>query len=77
MRISPWSGTGVNMGNCVITTACEDPVPLFKMFDYMLSDEGTLRSQQGEEGVDYTLPEEGKTGINGKPALYLPIAHCG
>ncbi len=73
VRISPWSGTGVNMGNCVITTACEDPVPLFKMFDYMLSDEGTLRSQQGEEGVDYTLPEEGKTGINGKPALYLPI----
>ena len=73
VRISPWSGTGVNMGNCVITTACEDPVPLFKMFDYMLSDEGTLRSQQGEEGVDYTLPEEGKTGINGKPALYFPI----
>ena len=73
VRISPWSGTGFNMGNCVITTACEDPVPLFKMFDYMLSDEGTLRSQQGEEGVDYLIPEEGKTGINGKPALYNPI----
>ena len=70
VRISPWSGTGVNLGNCVITTACEDPVPLFKMFDYMMSDEGTLRSQIGEEGVDYVLPEEGKLGINGKPALY-------
>ncbi len=73
VRISPWSGTGFNMGNCVITTACEDPVPLFKMFDYMLSDEGTLRSQQGEEGIDYTLPDEGATGINGEPALYKPI----
>ena len=73
VRISPWSGTGFNMGNCVITAACEDPVPLFKMFDYMLSDEGTLRSQQGVEGVDYALPDEGVTGINGKPALYNPF----
>ena len=39
VRISPWAGTGFNMGNSVITTACEDPVPLFKMLDYMLSDE--------------------------------------
>ena len=73
VRISPWSGTGFNMGNCVITTACEDPVPLFKMFDYMLSPEATLRANIGEEGVDYYMPEEGKPGINGKPALYNPI----
>lgn len=73
VRISPWSGNGFNMGNCVITTACEDPVPLFKMFDYMLSPEGTLRSQRGEEGVDYTAPHENAPGINGKPALYYVI----
>lgn len=70
VRISPWSGNSFNMGNCVITTACEDPVPLFKMFDYMMSFEGTLRSSIGEEGVDYDPPHEGVAGINGKPALY-------
>ncbi len=70
VRISPWSSVGVQMGDSVITTACEDPVPLFKMLDYMLSDEGTLRAQRGEEGVDYSIPEEGKLGINGKPAIY-------
>ena len=73
VRISPWSGTGFNMGNSVITTACEDPVPLFKMLDYMLSDEATLRSQVGELGVDYNEPDEGAPGINGKPALYAKI----
>lgn len=79
VRISPWSGTGFYMGNCVITTACEDPVPLFKMFDYMLSEEGTLRSQIGELDVDYVMPDEGALGINGKPALYklLPNATTG
>ena len=73
VRISPWAGTGFNMGNSVITTACEDPVPLFKMLDYMLSDEATLRSQVGELGVDYNEPTEGAPGINGKPALYAKI----
>ncbi len=73
VRISPWAGTGFNMGNSVITTACEDPVPLFKMLDYMLSDEATLRSQIGELGVDYNEPTEGAPGINGKPALYAKI----
>ena len=73
VRISPWAGTGFNMGNSVITTACEDPVPLFKMLDYMLSDEATLRSQIGELGVDYNEPTEGAPGINGKPALYDKI----
>ena len=73
VRISPWAGTGFNMGNSVITTACEDPVPLFKMLDYMLSDEATLRSQVGELGVDYNEPTEGALGINGKPALYAKI----
>ncbi len=79
VRISPWSGTGFYMGNSVITTACEDPVPLFKMFDYMLSEEGTLRSQIGELDVDYVMPDEGALGINGKPALYklLPNATTG
>lgn len=70
VRISPWAGTAYYMGNCVITTACEDPVPLFKMLDYMLSDEATLRSQVGEAGVDYLPADEGAVGINGKPALY-------
>ena len=73
VRISPWAGTGFNMGNSVITTACEDPVPLFKMLDYMLSDEATLRSQIGELGVDYNEPDEGAPGINGKPALYAKV----
>ena len=73
VRMSPWAGTGFNMGNSVITTACEDPVPLFKMLDYMLSDEATLRSQVGELGVDYNEPDEGALGINGKPALYAKI----
>ena len=73
VRISPWAGTGFNMGSSVITTACEDPVPLFKMLDYMLSDAATLRSQIGELGVDYNEPDEGAPGINGKPALYAKI----
>ena len=75
VRISPkMSGDGYLIGHTVITSACKDPVPLFKMFDYLLGDlDMTIRINMGVEGEDWTKPGEGEVGINGKPALYKRI----
>jgi len=75
VRISPrMSNEGYEIGHTVITSACADPVPLFKLFDYMLGDVNlTIRLNMGVEGEDWTKPAEGELGINGKQALYKRV----
>ncbi|MDL2317839.1 extracellular solute-binding protein [Eubacteriales bacterium OttesenSCG-928-A19] len=52
----------------VITTACEDPVAMFRLFDYMMSEEACLRSRYGEKGVDWDDPAPGDISIFGTEA---------
>lgn len=53
--------------NGVITSACEHPEEVFKLFDLMLSEEGSL-SKYGTQGVDWDYAEEGDVSIYGTPA---------
>lgn len=46
----------------VITTACADPVPLTKWYDYFYTEEGSLFANFGIEGLSYTF-------VGGKPTL--------
>lgn len=43
-----------------ITTACEDPVAAIQFLDYIASSEAQRLIYWGEEGVDYTVTEEGR-----------------
>jgi hypothetical protein len=53
--------------NGVITSACEYPEEVFKLFDLMLSEEASLR-RFGTEGEDWDFAEEGDVSIFGTPA---------
>lgn len=43
-----------------ISTACEDPVPLLKLVEYMYSDEGQLLFNYGVKGSSYELDTNGE-----------------
>ena len=54
--------------NGVITSACEYPEEVFKLFDLMLSEEACLMGRYGEKGVDWDFAAAGETSIYGTPA---------
>ena len=54
--------------NGVITSACENPEEVFRLFDLMLSEEACLRGRYGEKGVDWDFAEPGDISIFGTPA---------
>ena len=71
VRYAPLTGSAVIPDTLVITNACQFPEIAFRWADGLYSNEVTLRSQVGEEGVNWEKPEEGSKGINGKPAMYI------
>jgi putative aldouronate transport system substrate-binding protein len=54
--------------NGVITSACEHPEEVFKLFDLMLSEEACLMGRYGERGVDWEFAAEGEVSIYGTQA---------
>lgn len=52
----------------MITEKCDDPVTAVKWFDYLYTVEGSLNAATGLDG--WSPAEEGKIGLNGKPAKY-------
>lgn len=56
-------------GNFVITKQCKEPEAAFRWADAWYSEEATLNSWYGFEGVARIKPEQG-TGLNGKPAVW-------
>ena len=47
----------------VITKYCENPAAAFRLMDFMLSEEASLRGRYGEPGVDWLSPQEGDVCI--------------
>jgi putative aldouronate transport system substrate-binding protein len=54
--------------NGVITSACEHPDEVFKLFDLMLSEEACLTGRYGTQGEDWDFAEEGEQSIYGAAA---------
>ena len=54
--------------NGVISSACQHPEEVFKLFDLMLSEEASLMGRYGEKGVDWDFARDGDISIYGTPA---------
>ena len=54
--------------NGVITSACEYPEEVFKLFDLMLSEEASLMGRYGTRGVDWEFASDGDVSIYGTQA---------
>lgn len=62
---------GLSSGAVVITDNCENPEAALRWVDFFYSETGDLCSQYGaDEGEDWVLDPEGKSGLSGEPALY-------
>lgn len=59
--------------NGVITSACEHPEEVFKLFDLMLSEEACLMGRYGIKGTDWDFAEQGEISIYGTPATICII----
>jgi putative aldouronate transport system substrate-binding protein len=62
---------GMTGGAFAITNANKNPVETIKWIDYLYSEEGTRRANEGREGEEWIKPEEGVLGINGEQAKWL------
>ncbi|UQZ84688.1 Lipoprotein LipO precursor [Paenibacillus konkukensis] len=77
IRSTAYNPYAVSTGQFVITNKAKNPAAAFRMADLLLSEEATLRSTQGRPGQEWVRPEAGELGINGKPAVWKPIATFG
>jgi len=57
----------------VITSNCKYPEVAMQFIDYFYSEEGTVRSVLGREGIDYKYAEAGQKGFDGSQAKYVQI----
>ena len=56
-----------------ISTQCEHPDAAMKLGDYLLSEDGTMRAEVGEEGVHWKAAEAGELDLNGEQAKWTQI----
>ncbi len=68
MTSFPHEGVGGN--RFVISAKTEHPVEALKLADLMYSFDATIRGYHGVYGENWTDPDEGAVGLDGKPALY-------
>ncbi|KQX48585.1 ABC transporter substrate-binding protein [Paenibacillus sp. Root444D2] len=77
IRSTAYNPYAVSAGQYVITNKAKNPAAAFRMADLLLSEEATLRSTQGRPGQEWVRPEQGELGVNGKQAVWKPIATFG
>ena len=56
-----------------ITKSCENPAAVCRMFDYIYSEEGTVRANTGREGKEWEKADADDVGYDGQPAKYKSI----
>lgn len=57
-------------GMTFISSTCSNPEAAFRLIDYLATEEGSMRSAIGIEGVHWNPAKEGELGLNGEPAIY-------
>lgn len=65
-----YNPVGLTHGAFAITSANQHPAETMKWIDYLYSEEGTRRANEGREGEEWIVPEEGVLGINGEQAKW-------
>lgn len=56
-----------------ITKNCKNPVAVCRMFDYVYSEEGTLRANAGREGKEWQKAASDDLNFEGQPAKYKSL----
>lgn len=75
LKYSPTTSQAVGVGHLVVTDKCEFPQIAVRWADGLYSEEVTLRSQIGVEGLDWEFASAGDLGIHQQQALYRKLDH--
>jgi putative aldouronate transport system substrate-binding protein len=67
----PFEGT--YQGAFVVTKSCKHPEIAVKWADLLYTMEATTRLTMGRPGIEWRYAKAGELGIDGKPALWVPI----
>lgn len=68
--LTAYNPIGLTQGAFAITNANKHPIESIKWIDYLFSEEGTRRANEGREGVEWIVPADGVLGINGSQARW-------
>lgn len=68
--LTAYNPIGLTQGAFAITNANKHPIESIKWIDYLFSEEGTRRANEGREGVEWIVPADGVLGINGDQAKW-------
>jgi putative aldouronate transport system substrate-binding protein len=60
-----------------VTSAAKRPDVITRWADWFYTEEGTLTSNMGQEGVGWRKGEPGEVGANGKPAIFARLTPYG
>lgn len=77
IRSTAYNPYAVSAGQYVVTNKAKNPAAAFRMADLLLSEEATLRSTQGRPDQEWVRPAQGELAVNGKQAVWKPIATFG
>ena len=73
----PYAGYQATPGQCVVTAAAKDPELAMRWCDAQGNEEVQLHAYFGVQDEDWRWAKPGETGINGKPAWYVPLTKWG
>lgn len=65
-----YNPVGLTQGAFAITNTNKHPIETIKWIDYLYSEAGTRRANEGREGEEWEKPAEGVLGINGEQAQW-------
>lgn len=68
--LTAYNPIGLTQGAFAITNANKHPIESIKWIDYLFSEEGTRRANEGREGIEWIVPADGVLGINGEQAKW-------
>lgn len=68
--LTAFNPIGMTTGAFAITSGDKNPALAMKWADYLYSEKGTRRANEGREGKEWAVPKEGELGINGKQAKW-------
>lgn len=57
----------------VITDKCKNPEAVYKLFDFMLSEQSTMIDQWGKEGLNWNRAPDGTKSVSGGAAKYVLV----
>ncbi|TVY08110.1 ABC transporter substrate-binding protein [Paenibacillus cremeus] len=77
VRSAPFNPYQIINGMFVITNKAKNPAAAFRLADFLLSEEATLRSTIGRPGQEWDKAASGDLGLDGKPAKWKQLVTFG